>query len=257
LGARSRFSQVGLGTIGVLGALGLWEIGARGLAPASGALPPLSDIARAWVRLAQSGNLGVDVLATLRTLVSGAGAALVVSLPLGSLIGLNRAVRSMLAGPMEFLRTLPAYALIFVFISVFSLAGGLRAVVAWGTAGIALSHCAYAVAHLPRNRVLFYTLIGAPRAFLWRQIWLRALLVVWVDAVRIVFPVSLALTVVGELLIYGTSGHGLGGRLQVGLDTSKYAEAYAVVGTLGSLGVIGAGLLELVARSLRTGRTRL
>ena len=231
--------------------LAAWELLARVIAPASGAMPPLEKIAAAWIELWRTGGLAGDIRTTLGRVALGGGLGLAVALPLGSLIGLNRSVRLMFTGPVEYLRTLPAYATVYVFVALSSFDGGLLWLVGWGTGGVALAHCCYAMAHVPRQRVLFYRLIGAPTAFLWRQIWWRELLRVWVDSTRVAYPVALALAVVGELLIYGAAGHGLGGRLQGGLDAVQYPAAYAIIGTLGIFGVAGSVVLGALGIALR------
>jgi NitT/TauT family transport system permease protein len=101
--------------IAVATLLAFWQI-----APSAGwvdrtFLPPLSTVLDAWWRLASSGELWIDVHASLQRLLSGFGMALLIGVPLGLLIGWYKIAAELLSPVLAIFLNTAAIALLPVF----------------------------------------------------------------------------------------------------------------------------------------------
>ncbi|MER7414906.1 ABC transporter permease [Streptomyces cacaoi] len=96
--------------------LALWETAPRlGLADRV-FLPPFSEVATAWWELLRDGRLWDDVRASLFRSLTGFSLAVVVTVPLGLLIGWYRPVAAFLGPLLEVFRNTAALALLPVFV---------------------------------------------------------------------------------------------------------------------------------------------
>lgn len=101
--------------------LALWE-----LAPRIGLvdrvfLPPISEVAGSWWRLAVGGELAEHLGASLLRSVSGLALAVLTAIPLGLLIGWYRPVADVLGPLLELFRNTSALALLPVFVLLLGL----------------------------------------------------------------------------------------------------------------------------------------
>ncbi len=101
--------------IAVAALLALWQI-----APHAGwidktFLPPLSSVLHAWWQLAQSGDLWIDVQASLQRSLTGFGVALLAGIPLGLLIGWYPLAAELLSPVLAIFLNTAAIALLPVF----------------------------------------------------------------------------------------------------------------------------------------------
>ena len=90
----------------------LWEIASRSGLVSSLALPPLSDVAIAWLDLAKSGDLWTNGLASMTRIGAGLGLAIVIGAVLGVLMAWWRALDRLLGPLVEMLYPMPKSALI-------------------------------------------------------------------------------------------------------------------------------------------------
>ncbi|WP_433515855.1 ABC transporter permease [Nonomuraea sp. CA-143628] len=99
----------------------VWEILPRAQVVDPTFLPPLSDVLAAWYDLLRSGELADHAQASLARSLAGFGAAIVVAIPLGLLIGWYRPVAELLNPVLELFRNTAALALLPVFVLVLGL----------------------------------------------------------------------------------------------------------------------------------------
>lgn len=121
-GATHFLSNVGKGLAGIVAAVLVWEFGR-----VIGVLPPrlapsVGEITEAIGEgFSSSGALAEALLVTIRAWALGMAAAIAVAVPLGAAIGLSRWVDAVTHVLVEFVRPIPAVALIPVAIVVFGL----------------------------------------------------------------------------------------------------------------------------------------
>src|SRR5262252_7074397 len=89
-----------------------WEAASRLHLVSSLALPPLTDVARAWVELVQSGELVANGLSSLYRASAGLALAIVVGGALGIFMAISRPVNAMLGPLVELFYPMPKSALI-------------------------------------------------------------------------------------------------------------------------------------------------
>src|SRR5215469_12184942 len=89
-----------------------WEAASRLHLVSSLALPPLTDVARAWIELIQSGDLVSNGLSSLYRAGAGLALAIVVGGALGIFMAISRPVNVMLGPLVELFYPMPKSALI-------------------------------------------------------------------------------------------------------------------------------------------------
>ena len=167
----SRPAAEGLSSLAMLAALGaLWWLAAhRGWV--SKVFLPTPEAA--WQSLAEGlagGELAGYAAATLARMVLGWGLAAALGVLLGALIGSSAAARAWLQPTLEFLRPLPASAVMPLAIAIFGLSGGMvLAVVAFGAMWPVLLATLHGLASVhPRLREVADGLQMGRLAFLWK-----------------------------------------------------------------------------------------
>jgi ABC-type nitrate/sulfonate/bicarbonate transport system permease component len=186
--------------------------------------------------------------ATLQRMVLGFGLAALLGVVLGVTIGASPMLRAWLAPMLEWMRPLPASAVLPLAISLFGLSGGMvLAVVAFGAMwpvllatlhGVASVHLRlHEVARsLELSRAAFVFKIGLPNAF--PDI---------LAGLRLALTVSLIVSVVGEMI---ASQAGLGQAILLAARAFRASELFAGIVLLGALGLAGNALLALAERRL-------
>lgn len=195
-----------------------------------------------------SGELAGFTAATVWRMVLGWGLASVAGVLLGALIGSSAAARAWLQPTLEFLRPLPASALLPLAIAVFGLSPAMvLSVVAFGAMwpvllatlhGFAAVHVRLAeVAQaLQIGRVAFALKIGLPNA-------LPDILA----GMRLALTVALIVSVVGEMI---ASQAGLGQAILLAARAFRASELFAGVLLLGAIGFASNALLAVAERRL-------
>jgi sulfonate transport system permease protein len=212
-------------------------------------LPSPREVVAALLDLARSGELVDDVAHTLGVTVAAAAIAMAFGAALGLAIGLIPAVRRYSMASVDFLRTIPAVALVPIAVLTF---GPVR------TAEVALAtyaalwpivlHTAGGVAAVhPRQYDVARMLRLGPVATV-RKIVVPAAVPAWLVGARMAVIIALLVSIVAEMMM---SSHGLGGGLTESIHALAPARmwAYAVVcGILGAL--LNAGLRRAVRLAL-------
>ena len=208
---------------------------------------------RTWnalVRGFSSGTLLAQLWQTVQRMLVGWLLASLVGVVLGAMIGMSRAARTYLGPTLEFLRPLPASAVIPLGIAFFGLSDGMvLGVIAFGALWPTLLSTVHGFAAVEPCLYEVSRVLGMSRlAVIWK-IALPSSLPDILGGMRLSLTVSLILAVVGEMLASRT---GLGSGILIAARTFHAADLYAGVVLLGVLGYITAqGLFALEARLLR------
>lgn len=247
---RSRLSPMAwLGSVAVLLALvALWWAASHGGWISRVFLPSPEAT---WASLEEGlgdGELWAFTLATTRRMAEGWLLASAIGVAVGALIGVSANARAYLQPTLEFVRPLPASALLPLAISIFGLNPGMVLfVVAFGAMWpvlLATIHGFVAVEQrltevsrcLQLNRGAFVWKIGLPNA-------LPDILA----GMRLSLTVSLIVAVVGEMI---ASQPGLGQAILLAARAFRASELFAGIVLLGLIGLASNALLSLVERRL-------
>ena len=206
---------------------------------------------RTWSALIaglRGGQLTTDILATGERMVLGWALASLVGVLLGIMIGTSKLGRSLLGPSLEFLRPLPASALIPVGIAVLGLTQSMvLSVICFGTMWPMLLATVQGIGGVePRLREV---------ATLLRLGWWRMLTDVTLPnalpdilaGMRLGLTVALILSVVGEML---AGQEGLGLHILLAARSYRAPELYAGVLLLGVMGLLSNAALSQVERRL-------
>jgi sulfonate transport system permease protein len=241
-----RVAGVGVGAV----LIGLWQLvaDARLISPVY--LPGPDRTLNALVHGFASGTLAAQLLQTVQRMLIGWLLASLIGIVLGALIGLSKPARAYLGPTLEFLRPLPASAVIPLGIAFFGLSDGMvLGVIAFGALWPTLLATVHGFAAVEPT---LYEVARVLRLSRFAVIWKIALpssLPDILGGMRLSLTVSLILAIVGEML---ASRPGLGSGILVAARTYHAPDLYAGVVLLGMLGYVAAqGLFALEARLLR------
>lgn len=248
---RARGGRAVRGVAGVLVFLAVGEVVGRAGLVDRAYLPPTSDVARALVRLLGDGEFLSDLGATLVACMSGLLIALLAGAPagllLGSLPGVNAAVRVV----VEFLRPIPGVALIPLAIMLIAEQAAMeRALAAYAAIWPIMLNTIYAVGEvdpLARDTARGF---GFGRAAIALRVTLPSVAPFVATGVRVAAGITL-IVVVSTELIAGGGEHGVGVFiLAAGADAGHADVVYAAVAAVGLLGYLIDVLLRWAGRRL-------
>jgi sulfonate transport system permease protein len=195
-----------------------------------------------------SGDLAAYTWATLSRMVSGWVLASVLGIALGALIGSSVRAREWIAPTLEFIRPLPASAVMPLAIALFGLSGNMvLAVVAFGAMWPVLLATLHGLAHVhPQLREVSRSLELGHLAFV-LKIGLPNALPDILAGMRLSLTVSLIVSVVGEMI---ASQPGLGQAILLAARSFQASDLFAGIVLLGAMGFMSNVLLALAERSL-------
>jgi ABC-type nitrate/sulfonate/bicarbonate transport system permease component len=230
------------------GLVALWAaVAASGLA--SPAFLPTP--AATWAALAEGftqGDLAAFTLATVQRMALGFGGAVLAGVGLGALVGLVPAVRRAVQPTLEFLRPLPASAVMPLAIAIFGLSSGMALVViTFGAMWPVLLATVQGLASVHERQREVASALGLSRAaFAWK-IGLPHALPDILAGLRLSLTVALIVAVVGEMI---ASLPGLGQAILLAARAFRGAELYAGIVLLGAVGFAANALLAAAERRL-------
>ena len=200
------------------------------------------------------GELWSFTLATTLRMLEGWLLASVLGVALGALIGVSATARSYLQPTLEFIRPLPASALLPLAISIFGLDPNMVLfVIAFGAMWPVLLATRHGFAAVePRLAEVSRCLQMSRPAFAWK-VGLPNAMPDILAGMRIGLTVSLILTVVGEML---GSRDGLGFAILLAARSFHSADLFAGVILFGIIGYISGQLMSLAERRLLRWRQR-
>ena len=230
------------------GVIGLWWAASHAGWISRVFLPtPEATLASLREGLAQ-GELAVFTLATVQRMVEGWLLASLAGVALGALIGISPAARAYLQPTLEFMRPLPASALLPLAISLFGLNPGMVLfVVAFGAMWPVLLATVHGFANVaPQLQEVARCLQLSKAGFVWK-IGLPNALPDILAGMRLSLTVSLIVAVVGEMI---ASQAGLGQAILLAARSFRASELFAGIVLLGLIGFASNALLGLAERRL-------
>ena len=202
---------------------------------------------RAWAALMRgfsNGTLGPKLAGTLERMLIGWLLASLAGVALGAAIGTSPAMRAYLGPTLEFLRPLPASAVIPVAIAVLGLTDAMVLfVIAFGALWPMLLATVHGFAALEPRLVEVAAALRLSRRETILKIALPSALPDIFAGLRLGLTVSLILAVVGEML---AGRNGLGDWILLSSRSFRSADLYAGVILLGLIGYVSAQLLSLI-----------
>lgn len=184
--------------------------------------------------------------ATLTRMVEGWLLASLIGIALGALIGISSTARAYLQPTLEFMRPLPASALLPLAISIFGLSPNMvLSVVAFGAMWPVLLATVHGFAAVePRLQEVARCLQLSRSAFVWK-VGLPNALPDILAGMRLSLTVSLIVSVVGEMI---ASQPGLGQSILLAARSFRASELFAGIVLLGLIGFASSALLAAVEK---------
>jgi NitT/TauT family transport system permease protein len=208
-------------------------------------LPSPLDVLRAGQELITSGELAADTLATVRRVVLGFGLAVLVSVPLGLLIGSFRAGEALFEPLLALLRYLPASAFIPLLLIWLGLGEPSKVGLLFiGTVFFNTLMTADVVRLVPRELIQVSYTLGANRREVLRKVIFPHALPGMIDAMRVNAAAAWNFVVVAELV---ASTSGLGYRI---VRSQRFLQTGRIFAVLIVIGLIGLAL-DLSFRKLK------
>ena len=230
------------------GIVALWWLAARGAWVSRAFLPaPEAAWASLWQGLA-GGELAGFTAATVLRMLAGWLLASLAGVALGALIGSSGAARAWLQPTLEFLRPLPASAVMPLAIAVFGLSAGMvLVVVAFGAMWPVLLATVHGFASVPPRLREVAAALQLSRAATVFKLGLPHALPDVLAGMRLSVTVSLIVSVVGEMI---ASQPGLGQAIVLAARAFRASELFAGVALLGTIGFASNAALAAAERRL-------
>ena len=233
--------------VGLLAGFGLWELAGRG--GVSSAVPPFSDVLAALVDVWTSSEFWSTMATTLGAIVIGLPIAIVLGIIVGVLMGMFRVVEWLFSPYVTIFLSVPLTALVPVLLLIFGLnrSAVVAAIFVYTFFVVALSTQA-GVENVDRAVLDMGRSFGAGRMLVARRIVLPSAEGITLAGVRIATGRAFKGAIVTEQVI---GLRGLGGRVQRLGGAFAVEELYAVVLTIGLVGLASMEIVHLVERSKR------
>src|SRR3954469_828556 len=230
------------------GFVALWQLGANRKLVSPVFLPGPD---RAWASLVRgftSGDLLAKTLGTLEHMAYGWLAASMLRIALGAMIGSSKTMRSYVAPSLEFLRPLPASAIIPVAIALFGLTQGMALfVIAFGAIWPMLLATVHGFAAVEPRLYEVARALHMSRLAVILKIALPSASPDILSGMRLSLTVALILSVVCEML---AGLDGLGHWILLSARAFRSADLFAGVILLGAIGYATALMMSAVERRL-------
>ena len=241
-GARAMAESVGV----LLALMALWWLASHQQWVSKVFLPTPEATAGSLVQGLVSGELLDFTASTVIRMVLGWLLASLLGLGLGALIGSSATARAWIAPTFEFIRPLPASAIMPLAISIFGLSSSMVLfVVAFGAMWPVLLATVYGLASVHvRLREVSEALQLTRLAFVWK-IGLPNAMPDILAGMRLALTVALIVTVVGEMI---ASQSGLGQAILLAARSFRASELFAGVVLLGLIGFASNSLLATLER---------
>jgi ABC-type nitrate/sulfonate/bicarbonate transport system permease component len=210
---------------------------------------------KAWAALLDGfrrGDIGLELVSTIERMIYGWLLASVLGVVLGTLIGSSRQARAFFGPTLEFLRPLPASAVIPVAIAMFGLSGTMvLGVIGFGTLWPMLLATVHGFAAVEPRLIEVSRALRLSRLEIIWKIALPNALPDILAGMRLGLTIALILSVVGEML---AGQEGLGLRILLAARSFHAPDLFAGVILLGLVGFVSNALLGVAERYLLSWR---
>jgi len=219
--------------------IGTWELAA---AASPRLVPHAWEILQTLVSFCDEERFQRDILAALLRTAAAFGFAITIGAPVGLLVGAVTWLNRILIGPIDFLRSIPAFVILPLFLVFLKTGESARvAMAAFGAGLVVAANTAFGAAHVGRLRIKVARVYGAGPLYRLGVVFMQAL-PQSLDGARLALSLTLVLTIVGEIMLGAT--HGLGTRVNDSLAGFDLARMYALIIVVGIVG----WLLNRIAR---------
>lgn len=208
-------------------------------------LPSPVGVFRSLVSGLVSGALLNDLLATMYRAFFGIALAAVFGIPVGTLLGVNERFHEALGPTVDFFRSIPATAMLPLFMVMFGIGDQTRVLLVFFSASLIMIVNTYSgVRNVSKTRLTAARLMGANRWQLLSKVAVMDALPQVFTGLRVSVSLALIIVVVTEMLIGTTAG--LGHRIydaQLIFNTVEMFSAIILTGLLGAtLNLVLAGV---------------
>jgi NitT/TauT family transport system permease protein len=240
-------------SVAILALAGIWEIFPRlGLVDAT-FLPPLSEVLVAWWDLLRSGELWEHTRASLTRSLVGFTLAIIISIPLGLLIGWYRPVANLLTPLLEVFRNTAALAILPVFVLILGLGETSKiAIILYACAWPILLNTVSGVRTVDPLLIKSARSLGLGPVSLFQKVILPAAVPTIFTGIRLAGAYSILILIAAEMV--GAKA-GLGYLINYAQYNFAVPDMYAGIITISGIGLIVNQLLILTERRFSTWRT--
>lgn len=223
--------------------VGLWQLIADAKLVSPLFLPGPDRVLSVLVRGLEGGSLWTQLFTTIGRMVYGWAVASIIGVVLGALIGSSARARGLLEPTLEFLRPLPASAVIPLAIALLGLSDTMViAVIGFGALWPPLLATVHGIAAVEPRLYEVANALGISRMGVIRKIALPSSMPDVLSGLRISLTVSLILSIVGEML---ASREGLGNGILLAARSFRAADVFAGVILLSFVGYVSSMLLDM------------
>lgn len=213
--------------------LSLWEILAGHIYP-SVLIPSLSKVLKAGYTLTISGELPMDIVASLERILGGFVIGSIIAAPVGLLMGMSQRVRDALDPYVQFFRFVPAIAWLTPAVIWFGIGETSKvAVIVYATAFVVAINTMVGVANVSPNKIWAARMLGANNRQLFWRVVLPAALPYVLTGMRLAMGGSFTAVVSAEMV---SANEGLGYLIynsRLWMATDSIFVAILVLGFLG------------------------
>jgi ABC-type nitrate/sulfonate/bicarbonate transport system permease component len=246
-GLKMRESKLN-GLLCLLGLLALWELMAQAEWINPLIVPPVSRIVTIFADLIWSGQIPLQILASLKRAIVGYLLAALLFIPLGIFMGLSEPVHRALEVIVEMLRPIPPPVIIPVAMLFFGLEDEMKiSVIFFSCAWPILLNTLDGVRNIDRVLLNTARTFGLPQRKIIRQVILPACSPQIMTGLRVSLPIMLILVVISEMV---GSTDGIGYFILDSQRRFRVAQMYAGMLALAILGYVLNQLFNLAHRSL-------
>jgi NitT/TauT family transport system permease protein len=225
-----------LGALTVALVLGLWELAPRMDWVRPESVPPFSDVAGEVVSVLGRPEFLDGLGASAARWAIGLALAILVGVPLGTLMGRSRALHALVDPLLVAGYPVPKAALILVFVLWWGAGDASRIGIVVVGCLIPIVISAYHGAHAVAPALLWSARgLGTGRVLLWRRVILPAALPQILSGLRIAIAIAIFTVLASELLIRGS---GLGAYMFTALDNGQTPTVFAMSAIVATLGFL-------------------